>query len=171
MAYGLDYKNGDVLTAKTDAIAHQVNCRGVMGAGLAKQIREKYPQVFTEYHEYIKHIYESVLKDEHAVAYKLLGSISKTKIFQQDGFSQYIVNLFAQDDHDSSKRQIDYDAFWNCLHNLRTWALRENIFSIAFPFGIGCGLAGGNWDIIKLMIGEVFNKNIGINVEIWKYPR
>ena len=35
------YKTGNILDAQTDVIAHQVNCQGVMGAGLAKQIREK----------------------------------------------------------------------------------------------------------------------------------
>lgn len=40
---------GDILQASEDIIGHQVNCQGVMGAGLAKQIRNKYPHVYDEY--------------------------------------------------------------------------------------------------------------------------
>ena len=32
-------KRGDLLNAKENIIAHQVNCKGVMGAGIAKLIK------------------------------------------------------------------------------------------------------------------------------------
>lgn len=32
---------GDLLKAEETFIAHQVNCKGVMGAGVAKQIKNK----------------------------------------------------------------------------------------------------------------------------------
>lgn len=41
--------NGDVFTAPFDAIAHQVNCRGVMNSGVAKTVRERYPEAFDAY--------------------------------------------------------------------------------------------------------------------------
>jgi nicotinamidase-related amidase len=34
---------------QASAIAHQVNLMGVMGAGLAKQIKQKYPTVYAQY--------------------------------------------------------------------------------------------------------------------------
>ncbi|WP_411668007.1 hypothetical protein [Bacillus subtilis] len=33
---------GDLLEAKENIIAHQVNCKGVMGSGIALQIKKKY---------------------------------------------------------------------------------------------------------------------------------
>ena len=36
---------GDILRSDTDIIVQQVNCQGVMGAGLAKQIASQYPEV------------------------------------------------------------------------------------------------------------------------------
>ncbi|WP_223249514.1 macro domain-containing protein [Bacillus sp. NMCN6] len=39
----------NILEASEDIICHQVNCKGVMGAGLAKQIKSKYPNVHKEY--------------------------------------------------------------------------------------------------------------------------
>ena len=37
---------GDILQSDADIIVQQVNCRGVMGAGLAKQIASQYPEEF-----------------------------------------------------------------------------------------------------------------------------
>jgi O-acetyl-ADP-ribose deacetylase (regulator of RNase III) len=44
--------NGNILETEENVIVQQVNCMGVMGAGLAKQIREKYPKVYSEYLNY-----------------------------------------------------------------------------------------------------------------------
>ena len=46
------YKEGNLLDAQTDVIAHQVNCQGVMGSGVAKQIRDKWPRVYDSYVTY-----------------------------------------------------------------------------------------------------------------------
>lgn len=42
-------KTGNLLNADELYIVHQVNNLGVMGAGLALQIKHKYPQVFIQY--------------------------------------------------------------------------------------------------------------------------
>ena len=38
--------DGDLLSAKETYIAHQVNCYGKMGRGVAAQIMDKYPDVY-----------------------------------------------------------------------------------------------------------------------------
>lgn len=43
--------NGDIFQSDADVIVHQVNCQGVMGSGVARQVREKYPYVFQKYQE------------------------------------------------------------------------------------------------------------------------
>ena len=37
---------GDIFKSNADAILHQVNCQGVMGSGIAKQVKENFPVVF-----------------------------------------------------------------------------------------------------------------------------
>ena len=44
-----EYFDGDLLTAKTDIIAHQVNCIGAFNSGVAACIRNKFISVFFEY--------------------------------------------------------------------------------------------------------------------------
>jgi O-acetyl-ADP-ribose deacetylase (regulator of RNase III) len=43
--------NGDLLTTPINIIAHQVNCMGVMGAGLALQIKNKFEWAYQDYCE------------------------------------------------------------------------------------------------------------------------
>ena len=41
-----EYFDGDLLTAKTDIIAHQVNCIGAFNSGIAACIKDKFISVF-----------------------------------------------------------------------------------------------------------------------------
>lgn len=45
----ITYRQGDLFTCGLPAIAHGVNCRGVMGAGIARQFRSRYPKMFQSY--------------------------------------------------------------------------------------------------------------------------
>lgn len=53
---------GDLLKQdKVDIICHQTNCKGVMGAGIAFQIKRTYPEVFKKYKEFCDE-YENILQ-------------------------------------------------------------------------------------------------------------
>lgn len=41
----------DIFESDADVICHQVNWQGVMDSGVAKQVRERYPNAFEEYKE------------------------------------------------------------------------------------------------------------------------
>jgi hypothetical protein len=41
--------HADLLDSELPAIGHGVNLRGVMGAGIAGQIRKRYPQLYIDY--------------------------------------------------------------------------------------------------------------------------
>lgn len=44
--------NRDIILANEQIIAHQVNCKGVMGSGVAKSIKTAYPEVYNEYKKF-----------------------------------------------------------------------------------------------------------------------
>ena len=50
---GIDYYCGDIFSPNRTGheliICHQINCQGIMGAGLAKQIHAMFPQVYEMY--------------------------------------------------------------------------------------------------------------------------
>jgi O-acetyl-ADP-ribose deacetylase (regulator of RNase III) len=45
----ISFTEGDLFASGLPAIAHGVNCRGVMGAGIAVQFRKRYPKMFESY--------------------------------------------------------------------------------------------------------------------------
>ena len=132
-------KEGNILDNKYQIFCQQVNCKGVMGAGLAKQIKEKYPEVYREY------------KIGCMYSKNLLGTIQP--IWTHDG--RICINMFAQDGYGTDKRYTDYTAFKKCLDKIGELLGEHHIDPdayIAFPNGIGCGLGGGDWTRIYSMI-------------------
>lgn len=130
---------GDIFKSGADVIIHQVNCHGVMGGGIALQVRQKYPEVYKKY--------VNVCKKYDADT--LLGMMQTAKA--NDG--TVIVNMFSQNDFGHDGCYTDYDAMRNGLETVR--ALYEGK-SIAIPYLIGCGLGGGDWKIVSQIIEEVF---------------
>lgn len=155
------YKNGDLLASDCNVICHQVNCQGVMGAGIAKAIREHYPKVF------------EVFRNSYEVGTNKLGKIDVVYIPED---RRFVVNLYSQFDYrPHGKLHTDYSAFFCCLLELRRelsdypyYHKTENKkYKIGFPDHIGCGLAGGDWDIVKKIIEVVFAEE-SWDVEVWK---
>lgn len=152
----ITYKKGDLLKSKCNIICHQVNCQGVMGSGIAKQIRELYPKVYEEYKKFVQETGSS----------GCYGMVQLSPI----GQNYYIANIFTQ--YNFLPRTINhtnYALFRLACQNLKKH-LRLNeltYYKIGFPDHIGCGLAGGDWDIVKEIIEEEF-KGPEWNVEIWK---
>ena len=133
---------GDIVTGNYPVFCQQVNCKGVMDAGLAKQIRDKYPEV---YDSYKNHLWRCNDFGESA-----MGSVNIVPL--KDG--RFCVNMFAQYDYGKTGIHTDYAAFRRCLEAL-TLKLSSNVKSIAVPYGMGCGLADGDWYLIKGML-DVF---------------
>lgn len=149
---------GDLLKdPSVSIVCHQVNCQGRMGSGIAKSIKEKWPVVFDEYRQWHWDCQETALRDSGGWEFEFSASdLMLGKVLLVDvGNNQKVANLAAQEwcGYDG-KRYTSYDAFWNCLHELRMQVTKNDI--IGFPKGIGCGLGGANWNIIEAMIKEVF---------------
>lgn len=137
--------NGDLLkafdNADVDSIAHCVNTRGVMGAGLALQIKKTYPNVFNDYSKVC-----AQEKDRRLLlgkAQKVIGSYLHPDIA--------IFNLFGQLDVGLSQRQVNYGAIGLCLQNM-SQQIHDPDIVVGFPYLMCCGLAGGDWDIILEII-------------------
>ena len=156
------YKNGDLLKSDCNVICQQVNCQGVMGAGIAKTIRDKYPIVYQRFSE------------RHKRQGSQLGDIDI--VFLKDGIRQlYIVNLYAQNEYlPRDVCHTDYAAFRECITKLKAEIVdyRDHCspkmkFKIGFPDHIGCGLAGGSWDVVQRILEEEFADKAW-EVEVWK---
>lgn len=145
----IHYFNQDITTARQQVIVHQVNCQGRMGSGVAKAIREKFPNVYTEYKKYCENSTNTLLGDCQIVE---IDEPHRTRTGKQ-----YVANLFAQDRYGyDGKLYTSYDAFLSGLRKLKEFCIKNNIKSIAFPEKIGCGRGGADWQIISRMIETTF---------------
>ena len=140
---------GDLLNAPFQIIAHQVNCMGVMGAGVAKSLRLKYPGLYESYKETCD-LYERDRKD-------LLGFCHWYRAEDR----KIVLNLFGQYGFGRDKRYTDYEAFDKAMRNgieeIKNEAFKEDGIQlcIAIPYGIGCGLAGGDWSEVKEILEKI----------------
>ena len=135
--------DGDILQASENIIAHQVNCMSVMGGGIAKQIKDKYPKVFKDYKIYLSNSVFPIM---------VLGQCHFVKVDN----NKYVANLFGQYNYGTSKQQTDYKALEEALFTLKINA-KDHYLSVALPVNLGCGLAGGNWEVVYKMIEDVFH--------------
>lgn len=53
-----------------------------------------------------------------------------------------------------------------CLRYIKLWGSNNNL-SMAIPYGIGCGIANGDWNKVYKIIEEVFSDyDIGYNIDL-----
>ena len=137
----LQYKIGDLLESDCNIIAHQCNCYCIMGGGIARQIRLKYPEAYQADLETIR------------------GDRSKLGTFSMGhNGTRIIYNLYGQYGYGSGL-QTDYRALEMALRAMRKdiWINYVNIWpEVGVPFGMGCGLAGGDWPTVEDIINNIF---------------
>jgi len=128
-----------------DFIAHSCNTHNVMGAGIAREIKYRYPNAYSA--------------DCHAMMEgdNVLGNFSfaVTDATQNKG----IFNMYTQDKI-GGERAVNYEAFYTALENVANyieWQSKHECEKkvLGLPFGISCGLAGGSWNVIFSMINDI----------------
>ena len=145
----IKYVTADMLDFSVDMpdmIIHQTNCEGRMGGGVAKSIKEKFPQVYVEYLEFIAH-------KRFVGENNLLGQVFETNVRIGDNVVKF-VDVFAQNSCSENTslypdgRFTSYDA----LHEKKKRPL-----NIWMPAKIGCVKGGGNLAIVTAIIKSVFD--------------
>lgn len=151
-------KEGSLFSAAKGLICHQVNCKGNMGRGVAKQFRELYPRA---YYRYL-----SLCQSSSAAT--LLGIC----LFNREDDNHISCSMFAQDDwRGHNVCNTDYQAFTQCCREIRQFIIFSELpqnFPINMPYGIGAGLGGGDWLIIYSILEEEFE---GHDLILWRLPK
>jgi hypothetical protein len=131
---------GNLLDVTSGFIFHQVNCCRSMGAGLAKSICEKWPDVKTKYNEFCA----------SKQPLDLLGRYQYVTISSE----LVIVNVFGQLSFGGRERHTDYGALLTAFDGIsHDISLSADIY---FPYLFGCGLAHGKWSIVREIIAKFF---------------
>lgn len=129
----IEYTVGDLIEADEPVIAHGCNTKGLMGAGIAKLIREKhYRTVYGPY-------YEACLRGQFVPGTAQLCETADDKI---------VFNLATQDEPGPHA-----DEWWVLLAfaNMFEQCIAREIRKVAIP-RIGCGIGGLKWDQVNRAI-------------------
>jgi O-acetyl-ADP-ribose deacetylase (regulator of RNase III) len=120
---------------KFDVIVHGCNCHCTMGAGIAKTIKDKWPEA-----------YAADLRTKKGDRSKL-GTFSLAQVGDLT-----IINLYSQYNFTRDKVDVEYEALEEGFRRIREAYAGKRI---GLPL-IGVGLAGGNWAIVREIIGDIF---------------
>jgi hypothetical protein len=128
-----------------------------MGSGIAKQIRERWPEVFNAYVKTHKYHIKFGFPTED-----MLGYVEPIHIDDGDR-ERYVVNMYSQHSYGyNAQRYTSYDAFACCLHKISAFVHKDK--TIGFPKNIGCGLGGGNWKVISALIEEILGQDYDVYI-------
>ena len=128
------------LNGHFDTIIHGCNCFHTMGAGLAKTIREAFPEAYA--------VDMKTVKGDRAK----LGTLSIARAHRQ-GRVITIVNAYTQFDWRGRAVKADYEAIRRAMREVGG-VFRDS--RVGYP-QIGAGLAGGRWEVIAPIIEEELN--------------
>lgn len=112
-----------------------------MGAGLAKQIRDKWPKVYDNYQIRVNSVEDNK---------NILGMSSWAYVNNQ----LIVASIFGQYGYGHGKRFTLYPALFKGLKYVFDTAKTDQI-PVYIPKGLGCGLAGGNWDFVESYIKDL----------------
>ena len=136
---------GDLLESDAQYICHQCNCITTRSAGTAFDIFNKFP-------------YANIYKNR-----KEWDTVGTIKICGNGKDQRYIINMLAQVYPGKSRYQDSYKDGFSARENyfqkcLELIAEIKELNSLAFPYRIGCNLAGGNWEHYYKMISDFADK-------------
>ena len=130
--------SGDILFSGAKTIAQGVAPNDDFLHGLALQLRERMPAMYKDFRHYCK------------IKHPKSGSLWTWT--SADG--RHIVNLFTHEaayGHGSRPGMPALSNVNRALHDLRNFAKKEKIASLALP-RLACGLTGLKWDEVKPLI-------------------
>lgn len=124
-----------------EAICHGCNTFNCFGAGLAAQIKKEIPSAF---------VADTTSKKAKS---NNLGEISYCRTVYKKN-TKWVFNLYQQNNTGTGVN-LKYEAFKSAMIKMRKVCEQLDL-SIGIPHGIGCGLAGGDWRVVRLIIEEVW---------------
>lgn len=125
----------DIFDVTTGIIVHQCNNQGRMGAGIALEIRTRFPTVYEKY------------ITAHKMNKLYLGMAQLISVSE----GLVVCNLIGQDKYGWGKNFTDYKALTNGLRIIKAFSNIKKL-QVYIPYKMSCGLAGGDWDTVLQII-------------------
>ncbi|QLE56653.1 macro domain-containing protein [Nostoc sp. TCL26-01] len=147
----IEFKQGNLLEEKAEALVNTVNCVGVMGKGIALQFKQAYPENFRHYEKACK---------ANEVQPGQMFTVVTGSLFNP----RYIIN-FPTKRHWKGKSKIE--DIKSGVAALVREVQQLGISSIAIP-PLGCGNGGLDWVEVKPLIESAFAQLPNVQVIIFE---
>lgn len=148
---GIRYLHGDLLDAPAEAIVNTVNTRGVMGKGIALQVKQRWPEVDRAYRAACK-------RDQVR-----LGQMHVVERGGLAGGPRFVINFPTKDHWRSRSRLGDIESG---LAELREVIGSLGITSIAVP-PLGCGNGGLDWSDVRPLVEDYLGRLADVDVMVF----
>lgn len=140
------FVKGDIFEAQAQTLVNPVNCRGIMGKGLALLFRNR----FLGLHEsYVNDVLDKRL------------AIGRPTIWK--GPEKWVVNFPTKNDW---RKPSSYEYIEAGLKGLRARLDEWGVLSLAVP-ALGCGLGSLDWGRVRPIMEEHLG-DVGMNVEVYE---
>lgn len=138
---------GNIWDTQCKVLVNAVNCEGVMGAGMALEAKQRFPEMFLSY--------------KHACDQKLL-TVGKLQLYTKS--SPYWILNFPTKDKWRLPAKEEYIA--KGLEKFVATYQEKGITSIAFPM-LGCGKGGLTPSVVLQMMKDYLS-SLPIRIEIYQ---
>lgn len=135
----IEFQEGDILHARTEALVNTVNCVGIMGRGIALQFRKEFPENYKTY---------------RAACDRKELRVGQMLVFDLNRFEnpRFVIN-FPTKRHWKGRSKIE--DIRAGLESLVREVRQRRISSLAIP-PLGCGLGGLDWNEVRPLIETAF---------------
>ena len=157
----LKYIEGNLLLNKeVEVIGHQANCQNTFGSGIARSIKEMYPEAYAA-------DTEAAVKKENTLGNLSYADIPEATANRHGTNICRIYNLYGQNLFGAGTRRTNYDALYSALESmtkmLRPTEADKHMFDfcrspvVGFPYKMGSALGGGSWEVVSRLIEVAFD--------------
>ncbi len=144
----LIHRTGNIFDTDAPAIGHGINMAGVMGAGIAAQFRDRFPEMYEAYRASCQ---AGELKPGSAYPWQT-----------EDG--RVIYNITSQV-HPGPNASYD-NLIWGVVAAIQDAAFR-GLTSIALP-RIGSGIGGLDERLVEVILSDLATRS-DVDIELWTY--
>lgn len=146
----ITYKQGNLLTAKTEALVNTVNTLGVMGKGIALMFKEQFPDNMK--------LYKAACKDNLVQTGKMFVTERET------AEPRWIIN-FPTKQHWRNPSTMEWIV--TGLQDLHAFIESNNVKSIAIP-PLGAGNGGLSWPNVRKQIELILGDLNHVDIQLYE---
>lgn len=146
----IEYRKGDVLHSDMSIVIHQANCFHTFGSGIARQIREEFPWAYAA-------DLTTVKGDKSKLGSFSYATLPEDQLVGNGPIDIY--NLYGQYGYGGTheNNSTNYEAlakgFAAIAVDIKIQWGEDGGPEIGLP-RIGCGLGGGEWEVVEALINE-----------------